>query len=122
MKPITDKEAIHLAEVFIAQNGYTDLPPLEDKSKLSRELTDPSDPEAMLKERYDTLERHAYKVVSGNEKDRAWVVVFRYNRRNEQYQSLVPDFQEYSKRYGRAVFLDQYGKIFSLAHQDIGLE
>ncbi|HEX6717328.1 MAG TPA: hypothetical protein VF088_09455 [Pyrinomonadaceae bacterium] len=34
-RPLTQSEAVALAEQFIAQNGYTDLPP--DKEKLSYE-------------------------------------------------------------------------------------
>ncbi len=121
-KPITEQEAIQLAEDFIAKNGYTDLMSLEDKSKLIREVDDPADPEEMLRDRHDTLEGHAYKVVHGSEKDRAWVILFNYNRKNEQYKSLMVDFEEYTKKYGRAVIIDQYGETLRLAHQDIGLE
>ena len=75
---LTESEAIALAEQFVAQNGYTDVPP--DKTKLSYATIEwQSNVDRMLQERRGTLERRAYGIVSGRKGDsRGWTVVFRY--------------------------------------------
>ena len=77
-RPLTQSEAVSLAERFIAQNGYTDLPP--DKSKLTHETIEwESDIDKTLQHRHDTLERRAYGVQSGRKgRESGWTVVFRY--------------------------------------------
>ena len=75
---LTQSEAVALAEQFIAQNGYTDLPP--DKTKLSYETIElESNVDRMLQQRHGTLERRAYGIVRGRKGgDPGWTVVFRY--------------------------------------------
>jgi len=75
---LTQAEAVAFAEQFIAQNGYSDLPP--DKTKLSCETIEwEGNVDRMLQERHDTLERHAYGVRRGRKGgDPGWTVVFRY--------------------------------------------
>ena len=75
---LTQSEAVALAEQFIAQNGYTDLPP--DKTKLSHETIEwESNTDKMLEQRHDTLERRAYGVRAGRKgREPGWTVVFRY--------------------------------------------
>ena len=74
---LTQSEAVALAEQFIAQNGYTDLPP--DKTKLSYETIEwESNVSRMLQERHNTLERHAYGVRRGRKGGPGWTVAFRY--------------------------------------------
>src|ERR1051325_1677098 len=52
-RPLTQAEAVALAEQFIEQNGYTDLPP--DKTKLSYETIEwESNVDKMLEQRHDT--------------------------------------------------------------------
>jgi hypothetical protein len=77
---LTESEAVALAEQFIAQNGYTDLPP--DKNKLFYETIEwESNIDLMLQERHDTLERRAYGVHEGRKGgEPGWTVVFRYKR------------------------------------------
>jgi hypothetical protein len=77
---LTESEAVALAEQFIAQNGYTDLPP--DKNKLFYETIEwESNIDLMLQERHDTLERRAYGVHEGRKGgESGWTVVFRYKR------------------------------------------
>jgi hypothetical protein len=73
-----EAKAVRKAEEFIAQNGYTDLPPSKDKiSYESIEFTDNVD--RLLKWRCDTLERKAYGVFY-YEKLGEWAVVFRYKK------------------------------------------
>jgi cell division protein FtsL len=61
---LSETEAVKLAERFIAQNGYTDLPP--EKDKLANESFELAESlEEKLKMRRDTLERKAYGISSG---------------------------------------------------------
>ena len=75
---LTQSDAVALAEKFIAQNGYTDLPP--DKTKLSYETIEwESSVNLMLQERHDTLERRAYGVRPGRKGgEPGWTVAFYY--------------------------------------------
>lgn len=75
---LTQSEAVALAEQFIAQNGYTDLPP--DKTKLSYETIEwETNVDRMLQQRHNTLERRAYGVRRGRKGgDPGWTVAFRY--------------------------------------------
>ncbi len=73
------EEAVHLAECFIIQNGYTDLPPIADKSKLTPENLFAGTSEEGLKMRHDSLERRAYSYERNNEfYGGSWVIMFRY--------------------------------------------
>ena len=80
---LAQSEAVTLAEQFIAQNGYTDLPP--DKTKLTHETIEwESNTDRMLEQRHDTLERRAYGVRSGRKgREPGWTVVFRYKHPND---------------------------------------
>jgi hypothetical protein len=74
---LSEAEAIRLAEQFIAQNGYTDLPP--DRSELAYETIEwESNVDEILRGRRDTLERKAYGLVRGRKGSApGWTVVFR---------------------------------------------
>lgn len=113
-KKLSESEAVRLAECFVVQNGYTDLPPMQDLSKLSYETFDDVPPaERALEVRRNTLERRAYGVRNGGKGgDRVdvadgWTVVFRYN----------PD----TKGRGRAVTMDAYGNHIRMQHPDYPL-
>src|SRR6266542_5175513 len=70
-KKLNEAEAIRLAEQFIAQNDYTDLPP--DKSKLAYESIEwESNIDEMLRERRNTLEPNAYGVVRERKNAPGW--------------------------------------------------
>ena len=101
-KPMTEAQAIWLAEDFIARNGYTDLP-VPDGTTLTRESIDFGvTREERLEYRHDTLERKAawaYRMKDG------WVVVFRYKR-------SITDSR-------RGVWVDESGKRFQVFHQDV---
>lgn len=64
------EEAIELAEQFIIDNGYTDLP--ADKSKLSYELFE-KNADAVLEKRFNTLHRKAFCV---SEDEDRWHIGF----------------------------------------------
>jgi hypothetical protein len=98
--PLSESEAIHRAEQFIAVNGYTDLPP--DRSGLVPEpvvLSSSVDEE--LKLRHDTLETKADGASGGED---GWAVYFRYKHRDTQYR--------------RAVVMDAKGGHIHLMHED----
>jgi hypothetical protein len=106
--PLTQSQAVELAERFIAQNGYTDLPP--DKRKLSHETIEwESDVDTMLQQRHDTLERRAYGFRSGRKgRESGWTVVFRYKHpRDPRMQSK-----------GRAVTMNLDGSKARVEHVD----
>jgi hypothetical protein len=116
-KTLTEAEAIRLAEQFVVENGYTDLPAMKDKAKLSYEGIDSSDPDVRLRERYNTLERKAYAVRGGNTTNH-WTILFRYNANNEKYRRIVPDYEHHIKNAGRAVTMNADGSGIRMAHQD----
>jgi hypothetical protein len=75
---VSEAEAINIAEEFVRTNGYTDLPPATDRTKLSFETIEwESDIEEMLKSRHNTLQRKAFGVLSRRKGHEAgWTVVF----------------------------------------------
>src|SRR5262244_832849 len=82
-KEISEPEAIRLAEEFIVDNGYTDLPPSAAKPKRRCESVDCGlDERSMKNIRHNSLSRNAYVVWRYDTKKRgngSWTVVFRYN-------------------------------------------
>lgn len=91
MAAITEQEAVQLAEVFIAVNGYTNLPASKDKSKLSFELMDNfnGDADKVLASRQDTLEQKAYGIVRERKGKPGWTIVFRYRNGNPENGRVV---------------------------------
>jgi hypothetical protein len=113
---ISGAEAVRLAEFFVIANGYTSLPPMEDKSKLSYESWRDSPPaEEALKRRHDTIESKAYGVMY--EEKYGWSVVFRYNLRNEELKDFLPEL----KNVGRVVRMNSNGGNMRVEHQDFEL-
>lgn len=113
---ISGAEAVRLAEFFVIANGYTALPPMEDKSKLSYESWRDSPPaEEALERRHDTIESKAYGVMY--KEKYGWSVVFRYNLRDEEFKDFVPEL----KNVGRVVRMDFNGGNMQVEHQDFEL-
>jgi len=110
-KKLSEADAIGLAEQFIAQNGYTDLPP--DKGKLAYERIEwESNADEMLRGRRDTLERKAYGIVPGGKGVGGWTVVFRYKHPSTRQM----------RRNGRAVTMTVGGGNMRMEHQDFILK
>jgi hypothetical protein len=109
---LSEKEAIRLAEQFVAQNGYTDL--RADKSKLTYETIEwESNIDAMLRQRHDTLERKAYGIVHGRKGGTpGWTVVFRYSHPSSKQ----------ARRNGRAVTMNLDGSNPRVEHVDFILK
>lgn len=113
--------AIQIAEDFIVHNGYTDLPPTNDKSKVSYEscCSDGEGPvEKILMRRHNTLERQAYgaRLMSPFKKqlsDRLfWYVIFRYK----------PPCPNCNPGAGRVVRISVDGRNAEMVHQDFRLK
>jgi hypothetical protein len=110
--PLTKDQAIKLAEQFIVDNGYTNLP--ADKSKLSYELFDmyENNVDSILKRRYNTLQPKAF--CYSEDKDR-WHIGFLsvgVNLNTLDSLQLQTDLQ------GRAVIVMKNGKGIRIAHKD----
>jgi hypothetical protein len=120
-KILTEDEAITRAEEFIKDNGYTDLQPTEDKSRLVPESVFGGTDAEGLKLRHNTLEPKAYGIIQGGKSGDGWYVIFRYNRKNREYKRLIPDYEQRTERWGRAVVMDRFGEKLKVEHQDIGL-
>jgi hypothetical protein len=105
-KVLDRQQAVRAAERFIVENGYTDLPPMWDTSKLTLESIEwTSDRKKILKQRHNTLERKAYGLVGNSKGKSGWTIVFRYkNSRNS--------------KTGRAVTMDLDGKNKRVQHVD----
>jgi hypothetical protein len=103
---LNEAQAVKLAEQFIAQNGYTDLPP--DKSRIVYETMDlKSDIEKMLSARHDMLERDSYGIMRGRKGGSSgWTVVF-------LYKNSPPGHP-----YGRAVTMRSNGSQMRVEHVD----
>lgn len=104
MKKLSEAQAVELAEKFIAQNGYTDLPPEKDKIvHESIELV--SNVDVMLKRRHNTLEREAYGLSRGRKNGSpGWTVVFRRSGDNG------------TGKLGRAVTMNLDGRKMRVEH------
>jgi hypothetical protein len=115
-RPLKEAEAIHIAEQFVAENGYTDLLPNQDRTQLSSESLDSAEIDQRLRQRYNTLERKAYAVGNGDVREYGWTIVFRYNQRSDDKEDEEP-----IKEVGRAVTMDADGSNIKMQHQDIFL-
>lgn len=107
-KRLSESEAIKKAEQFVIEQGYTDLPPTEEKSKLKVEAVDGGTEAAALTVRRNTLEGSAYGVLREKGKNGHWIVIFRY--------VSGPD----SSR-ARSVSVPPSGKDIRIQHQDFNL-
>ncbi len=103
-KGLTQSEAVQLAETFIIENGYTDLPATTGKLVPESLQFEWDNKDAVVQDRHDMLERKA--VDSGGGKDTGWSVVFRYAHN--------PD-----KNRGRVVTLNSDGSNIRIQHQDV---
>lgn len=115
-RDIDETEAVAAAECFVIQNGYTDLPPLSDRSRITPENVDPLTDEFGMSLRRDSLERRAATVTRDNEFwGGSWVVMFRMKGRSAEF------YGESSKALGRAVVIDFYGKDIRIQHSPYGI-
>ena len=112
-RDLDETEAVAAAECFVIQNGYTDLPPTNDKSKITPENIWPMTDEAGMQSRHDSLVRHALTVTRDEEFwDGSWIVMFRNNNLHGAPDSKT----NLAKAWGRAVVMDFYGKNIRIQH------
>ena len=92
IEELPEAKAIRIAEEFVAQNGYTDLP--ADKSKIAHETVEfARNLDELLKMRADTLERKAYgilyKATGTKMGEKGWTVVFREKNVSDDYYKSI---------------------------------
>jgi hypothetical protein len=118
---IAELDAVRLAEEFVVDNGYTDLPATRTGSDLFRESVDDSDPAARLRSRANTLKRKACGVMAGNAWSKAdgWTVVFCFNPDRD---GTDPELKKLTADRGRAVVMGPDGKDLRILHVDIALD
>lgn len=109
---LTKEQAVKLAEQFIIDNGYTNLP--ADKSKLSYELFDQyeNNVDSILKHRRNTLQAKAFCI--SEDKDR-WDVGFLSICVD---LSKLDSIQRQTNLSGRAVIVMKDGTEIRIAHKD----
>jgi hypothetical protein len=112
---LTIEQAKEKAELFIAEQGYTNLPATQDTLKIYRELLEYSNVTETLKFRHNMLESHAIGIKATQN---GWIVAFRYNQTNKPLGKMKYDF----KRYGRAVTMDTFGEKIRIEHKDVILQ
>ncbi len=108
-----EAKAVRIAEEFIAQNGYTDLPPAKDR--LSYETVErASSIEELLAWRHNTLERRAYGVMYRGRMGTkgGWTVVFLPRPRSGDGREVL----------GRAVTMDKDFKNLLVEHKPFILD
>lgn len=110
--PLTQEQAITLAEKFLIDNGYTSLP--ADKSKLSYELFDryENNVDSILKRRHNSLQTKAFCI--SEDVDR-WDVGFLYVSVD---LSKLDSIQRQTNLSGRAVIVMKDGKEIRIAHKE----
>lgn len=119
---LTEAEAVQKAEEFIAQQGYTNLPPIKDKSKWAPDAVWGVPSQRVMDNRRNSLEPQAYGVARGKSNDLyAWIVVFRYNPNNPKNQMYFREYPELEKA-GHAVTMDAYGRKIQMRHSLVYLE
>lgn len=112
---LSEDEVVRRAENFILQQGYTDVPPTDDKTKLKAAFDEGTDDSSIVLRR-NTLLKKAYGLAKGN--GISWLVVFRLNPENETYRLHAIDVS----KSGRAVTMDAYGRNITIQHQNVDLD
>ena len=120
-----EEKAVRIAEKFVKQNGYTDLP--ADKNNLSHETIEYYESiDELLKQRHNTLKPKAYGILYrgrlGDEK--GWTIVFQYSDKIIDELEKLPKSNPISnsKLIGRAVTMNEKFENLLLEHKVIFLE
>ena len=123
---ITEKQAVNIAEKFIAENGYTASYP--GSKQLVRDLLPlPGTIEAIEVQerslRHNTLEPKAYGVISRAKSGQGWTVIFQYSMEVRTKYGM-PERNRCIDQYevGRAVTMDEFGHEIHVQHVDIFLK
>jgi len=125
---LTASQAVRVAECYIRDNGYTDLAPMADRSKLSHDFwLDQLTVDETLKMRHDSLQSKAYGILRGNtvvggRSDNGWSVAFTYNLNNAYLRARYnQSFFDSIKGQGKVVVMDAYGGNLEIKHSPIAL-
>lgn len=125
-----EAKAVRIAEEFVAQNGYTDLP--ADRNKITYETVEfAPDLDELLKMRANTLERKAYgilyKATGTKMGEKGWTVVFREKNVSDDYYKSIS--QAAGKKItgedypiGRAVTMDANFQNLLMEHKIFPLQ
>ena len=129
IEELPEAKAIRIAEEFVAQNGYTDLP--ADKSRIANETVEfARNLDELLKMRANTLERKAYgilyKATGTKMGEKGWTVVFQSKGISDDYyksvsQSTGKKVTGESHPIGRAVTMDANFQNLLVEHKDFPL-
>jgi hypothetical protein len=112
--PLDEQTAIQVAEKFIADNGYTDLPPMRDTSQLAYESIEwESNATRILQLRQNTLERKAFSL---SKNKRGWTIGFRHKGGTEGVGRVVME------ELGRAVTMQLDGGNMRVEHVEVFLK
>ena len=117
---ISEKQAVQLAEKFIAANGYTNAPPTV--KQLNPELFS-SEFEVECKLRHNSLSPRAFGVGSANfEHQGGWIVIFvSPSKEDEANRHATMKRLKETDASGRAVTMDRFGKHLRIQHKDFCL-
>ncbi|MBX3242907.1 MAG: hypothetical protein KF685_00375 [Acidobacteria bacterium] len=115
---LTAEEAVVAAECFVIQNGYTDLPPIADRSKIVPENIYPMTDDEGMRLRRDSLQRRAFSFSQDHEFfGGSWVVMFAF----KPHQNVVRRSDDGFDNFGRAVVMDFYGRNIRILHSPYSL-
>jgi hypothetical protein len=104
---LTKSKATAKFKQFVIDNGYTDLPPTNDKSKLIHDSLEGLG-EVQLSLRKNTLERKPFIL---REKNNGWEAVFLYKNHCQKCLAVK----------GRVVYMNSYGEILGFEYDDINI-
>ena len=130
IEELPEEKAVRIAEEFIAQNGYTDLP--ADKNKINYETVEYARSlDELLKSRANTLERKAYGILytaTGTKMgEKGWTVVFQSKGVPDDYyksisQATGKKITRENSPIGRAVTMDADFQNLLVEHKDFPLQ
>tara|TARA_B110000908_G_scaffold122749_1_gene143960 strand:- start:76 stop:516 length:441 start_codon:yes stop_codon:yes gene_type:complete len=107
---LTKEQVIELAEQFIIDNGYTNLP--ANKTKLNYELFDKKNKDSVVARRKNKLHKKAFCI---SERDDRWDVGFLSTNVD---LNKIDSTERETDLPGRAVIVMKNGKEIRIAHKD----
>lgn len=113
-KKLSSVEAVRLAECFVEANGYTDLPPVSDRSTLTPENVYPGTDDEGLMMRHNSLERSAYGYWESSLYGGGWEIAFRYVRD----ESAVAFYGDRLDTVAGCVWMNFDGSEIQMRHSD----
>jgi hypothetical protein len=113
--PVTETQAVKLAEDFVSRNGYTADSADTSQYKLTYELMDGQfSTSELLRKRHNTLMSKAYGIRRSGD---AWHIAFLYAGNVSKIDART-GLEKVSSLKGRAVIMDIYGKKIRMAHKE----